>query len=114
MPEPLSSGDLENQPAREVGFYGGVRNGWTKTREGLEEVVKHLDTLMQQDPNNFGLQRYITQVQKVLEKVHKLQMRMARVKDRAVMKRKKESPHSWDPSQHWRMHEKGPFGESNG
>ena len=95
MPEPLSSGDLENQPAREVGFYGGVRAGWEKARSGLEEVIQHLGTLMKQDSNNVRLQRYISQVEKLLEKTHRLQMRSARVRDKLVEKK----PLQWSPSQ---------------
>lgn len=87
MGDPLAKGDLQGQPAREVAFYGGVRQSWEQARAGLEGVVQHLDELFQRDPQNVRLQRYIAQVQKLLAKAHKLQMRSSRVRDRLTQPR---------------------------
>ena len=97
MAIPLGQTDLQQpKPAREVGYYGGVRQSWEQARAGLEAVVQHLTQLLQQAPDNVSLERYITQVNKLLAKVHKLQMRQSRVRDqRGPQPRPKMGPGPW-------------------
>jgi len=97
MPMPLGQTDLQQpNPAREVGYYGGVRQAWEQARSGLEAVVQNLTQLLQKAPDNVSLERYITQVNKLLAKVHKLQMRQSRVRDqRGPQPRPKMGPGPW-------------------
>jgi hypothetical protein len=91
---PLSQSDLkpQAQPAREVAYYGGVRQGFEQARAGLEGVIQHLQGLLQKAPDNVRLERYITQLNKLLAKLHKLQMRGARVRDQRVERKKPTKP----------------------
>lgn len=82
-----------DQAPREVAYYGGVRKGFEQAREGIEEVIQHLEGLHQQDPQNGRLERYIGQLQKLLTKIHRLQMRSSKVRDRRP--RPKQSPTSF-------------------
>jgi hypothetical protein len=96
MGPPLSRTDIQAEPAREVAYYGGVRQGFEQARAGLEAVVQHLSGLLQKNPNNVRLERYIAQLTKLLTKLHKLQMRSARVRDQRVEKQKpREQGGSW-------------------
>lgn len=88
----LGQGDIESQPAREVGYYGGVRQGFEQARTGLEAVIQHLSGLLQQNPDNVRLERYLAQLNKVLNKLHKLQMRSSRVRDRRVDRKQPKQP----------------------
>ena len=101
MPIPLGQTDLQQpKPVREVGYYGGVRQSWEQARAGLEAVVQNLTQLLQQAPDNVSLERYITQVNKLLAKVHKLQMRQNRVRDqRGPQPRQKMGPGLWGEHQ---------------
>ena len=93
---PLSQSDIAGEPAREVAYYGGVRQGFEQARAGLESVIQHLEGLFQKDPNNIRLQRYLTQLNKLLTKMHKLQMRSSRVRDRLVERKKtREKDPGW-------------------
>lgn len=91
---PLSQSDLtpQAQPAREVAYYGGVRQGFEQARSGLESVIQHLTGLLQNAPDNIRLERYIAQLNKLLAKLHKLQMRGARVRDQRVERKKPKQP----------------------
>lgn len=89
---PLGQGDIQRQQAREVGYYGGVRQGFEQARTGLEAVIEHLSGLLQQNPDNVRLERYLTQLNKVLAKIHKLQMRSSRVRDRSVDRKQPKQP----------------------
>lgn len=108
--DPLAKGDLTSQPAREVAYYGGVRQGFEQARGGLETVIQNLTGLLQKDPQNVRLERYLTQLNKLLAKMHKLQMRSSRVRDRLQAPRKKApqpAGSSFSPAQRmpWPPHE---------
>lgn len=92
MTPPLSKSDIPSNPAREVAYYGGVRQGFEQARAGLEAVVQHLSGLLQREPDNVRLERYLTQLNKLLTKLHKLQMRSSRVRDRRVERKKPSKP----------------------
>lgn len=87
---PLSQSDITGQPAREVGYYGGVRQGFEQARAGLDAVVQHLSGLLAKGPDNVRLERYIRQLTKMQERLHKLQMRSSRVRDQRVEKRPRQ------------------------
>jgi hypothetical protein len=89
---PLSKTDIQGEPAREVAYYGGVRQGFEQARAGLEAVVQHLSGLLQKEPDNVRLERYLRQLTKLSEKLHKLQMRSSRVRDRRVDRKKPTKP----------------------
>lgn len=83
-------------PAREVAYYGGVRKGFEAARAGIEEVIQHLSGLLTQNPDNVRLERYLRQLNKLLTKLHKLQMRSSRVRDRRVERKQPQGqPQGW-------------------
>lgn len=92
MGPPLSSSDIAAQPAREVAYYGGVRQGFEQARTGLDAVLQHLTGLLAKNPDNVRLERYIRQLTKLSEKLHKLQMRSSRVRDQRVDRKKPRQP----------------------
>lgn len=93
---PLSQNDVAAQPVREVAYYGGVRQGFEQARAGLDAVIQHLSGLLQKRPDNVRLERYIRQLTKLQEKLHKLQMRSSRVRDQRVeRKQPRQQGASW-------------------
>lgn len=96
MPLPLSQRDIQTNPAREVAYYGGVRQGFEQARAGLEAVIQHLGDLFQRNPDNVRLERYLTQLNKLLAKLHKLQMRSSRVRDRRVERKQTPGEAGWE------------------
>jgi hypothetical protein len=89
---PLSKSDIQAEPAREVAYYGGVRQGFEQARAGIDAVLQHLSGLLAKRPDNVRLERYIRQLTKLSEKLHKLQMRSSRVRDQRVERQKSKGP----------------------
>jgi len=67
-------------PQRELSFYGGIRRGLEKATEGLEEVENIVQQLATSDKDNIRLQRYLSNVEKLYEAVHKATTKASRIK----------------------------------
>lgn len=79
----LAKEDVEGDaPARELAYYGQVRRGFEEARSGLEKVIESCKELASAEPNNYRLQRYVQALQKTLDKIHRLNMAAARIRDR--------------------------------
>lgn len=61
----------KRSPHRELSYYGGIRRGLDKVREGLQEAEDVAQELLAGDPDNVRLQRYMAKLEQVQEMVHR-------------------------------------------
>lgn len=67
-------------PGRELLFYGAVRKGFDESRTGLEAVKSAVEELLQGDPENVRLERFLSRIDRCLEEVHQLHVKAGRVR----------------------------------